>query len=257
MARKLTIYVLVLAMVFLYFISRYMSRPDTDLVPHEVISRSDIATETHTRKTTIVAPSTGSSIDPCQLERQLFMRKEELSKFSVPIPPKNLPPSKLNITESSSLVDLLELVKVFLDRNNISYVLGFHSLLGSYVMHNLLPYDDKIQLLAKVSHKQILSKAISKDDKLTITEHSTGKDSYKYVRLFKKTSRQTKHPWPLVELHYYDENSTHVWTTMPHPERVVVERTAFYPFHDRPMARLWLPAQRDPRKFLLQVHISA
>ena len=38
-----------------------------------------------------------------------------------------------------------------LDRNNISYVLGYHSLLGSWMMHSPLPHDDTIQLLTRVS----------------------------------------------------------------------------------------------------------
>ena len=54
--------------------------------------------------------------------------------------------------------------------------------------------------------------------------------------------------WPFIDVKYYLENRTHVWTL--DRRRKVVPRAVFYPLHSRPLAGLWLPAPRDTRAFL-------
>ena len=112
----------------------------------------------------------------------------------------------------------------------------------------------QVQLLAKTSNGRAVSTAVAKDADLDISEHST--DAYTHVRFYAKTREGTKPIWPFVELHYYDENSTHAWTRMPDPGRVVVKIDAFYPVHDRPLSRLWMPVPRDPLNFLRQTYSS-
>ena len=89
-------------------------------------------------------------------------------------------------------------------------------------------------------------------DKLKTPEPFTINPSYaKFV--VKATTARSPH-WPIVELHFYDENGTHVWTSMPPPEAVVLERDSFYSFHHRPLARFWLPARKDPVTFFLPIY---
>lgn len=257
MARKRTFYGSLLALVTLYVIYKYLVPSGImDVTPPLYISRmANVSAPTdHRRTTTITATTSMDSGSTCQLERLVFISHKELSEFTVSYSSKNVPPSKLNSTERGSLFDLLDIVQVFLDRHKISYVLGYHSLLGSYMMHGILPYDDTIELLARVSHKQTLSKAIATDDKLKTKEHTSINSNYTHVRFFLKTSGQKPSHWPFVELHFYDENSTHVWTTMPPPKRVVMKIDSFYPFHERPFAGHWLDAPEDPLQFLLQIY---
>ena len=182
----------------------------------------------------------------CQLERPLFMKREELPKFTISHPAKYKPHRKMNEKERKSLVSLLELVQAYLERNKISYVLAYESLLGSYVMHTVLPYENTVHLLARTGFNKTVADSVAKDDKLAATW-----PNYTHLRFFeKKAGRQP----PFVELHFFDENSTHVWTTAPPPRHVVMETSSFYPFHERPFASHWVPAPKDPRKFLLQIY---
>ena len=182
----------------------------------------------------------------CQLERPLFMQREELPKFKISHPGKYKPHSKMNATERKSLVSLLELVQAYLERNKISYVLGYESLLGSYVMHNILPHENTVHLLARTVFNRTVADSVAKDDKLAATW-----PNHTHLRFFEKNAERKP---PFVELHFFDENLTHVWTTTPPPRHVVVETSSFYPFHERPFESHWLPAPKDPRKFLLQIY---
>ena len=131
MARKQIIYLVALTMVLLFAASKY--RPDP--------TQNDAASLLTVKYTTA---EPGSNVAICQ-QRELFISQKELSEFTLNIQPKDLPlPTRLNDTEHDTLIGLVKLVKAFLVRNQIPYVLGYHSLLGSYVMHDLLPYDDKV-----------------------------------------------------------------------------------------------------------------
>jgi len=182
----------------------------------------------------------------CQLERPLFMTREELPKFKISHLFKFKPRVKMNPVERNRLVSLLKLVQAYLERYEISYVLAYESLLGSYVMHNILPYDTTVQLLAGTIFNKTVADSVAKDDQLAATW-----PNHTHVRFFEKKAGRKP---PFVELHFFDENSTHVWTMLPPPRRVVMETSSFYPFHDRPFASNWFPAPKDPRNFLLQIY---
>ena len=230
-------------MVLLFSASRYLLLPvQNKLTPLPNVND------------TKVEPASNVAICP---QRELFTSQEELSELTLNLKPRDLPlATRLNDTERDTLIGLVKLVKAFLESNEIAYVLGYHSLLGSYVMHDLLPHDDTVQLLARTSYRRAVSAAVAKDADLDLSDH-TSDAAYTHVRFFAKTREGTKRPvWPFVELHYYDENSTHAWTMMPDPGRVEVKIEAFYPVHDRPLARLWMPVPRDPLTFLLQTYSS-
>ena len=57
--------------------------------------------------------------------------------------------------------------------------------------------------------------------------------------------------WPFIDVKYYEENSTHVWTRELPEEMVVWRRDTLYPLHYRPFGSVWLPSPRDTRSTLL------
>ena len=105
-----------------------------------------------------------------------------------------------------------------LDRNNISYVLSYHSLLGSWLMHSLLPHDDTIQLLTRVSlSKPIANRTSSKRQSVSQPTPATPCLSWKQLQ----QDRLTGLLWNCAITTNIQLES------MSPPEGVVLERESF------------------------------
>ena len=140
--------------------------------------------------------------------------------------------------------------KIFTE-NNITYILAYGSLLGSYLLHDILPWDDDLDLLVRFSDRQKMLDLFkqSRYDHIGAIEHKG--HAAKMIKLFYKNSPQAGKyawKWPFADAAFYDENQDNVWSTQKGV--IKMKRSKFYPLHRRPYGGLWLPAPRDPRTFL-------
>ena len=161
-------------------------------------------------------------------------------------------PRILSLDEHEQSLQLLQAVDTLLWQHNITYVLAYGNLIGSYMMHDLLPWDDDLDILIydKDRHKIVpLFQKYSDQGIDTMFYHNGNTQTLKLF--FKNSSRAGLRSWrwPFIDVAFYDENSTHVWN-MDARRQMVMDKQRFYPLHRRPLGNLWLPAPRDTRGFL-------
>ncbi|CAF1250940.1 unnamed protein product, partial [Didymodactylos carnosus] len=144
--------------------------------------------------------------------------------------------------EHKVMINLLNTFHQLCKSNNITYMICDGTLLGSYRNHDILPYDDDLDVLVSEYDRLRLLKikdSIS-DDQRSWTMFSRGKNSLAkfYFRELKKAGR-TKWKWPFIDIFGFQENSTHIWFEAP------VDKKYIYPLVLRPIASQWLWSPRS------------
>ena len=188
-------------------------------------------------------------------------------------------PRVLNNTQYNHLINLLERVDRFFTDYNITWTLCFGTLLGSYMSHNLLPWDDDLDIC--IYHGdvkktcQLYNHGAMKKYNLGLyiyqlsCQDSTGEifttnlttihkcDSLKmklYDSLSTEGSSKYEWSWPFVDVLSFDFNSTFGWINNMDPNirssNHMVTHDKFFPLHNRPFGRLFLPSPASPRDVL-------
>ena len=165
---------------------------------------------------------------------------------------------------------LLEAFDDVMRRENITYILCDGTLLGSFLMHDMIPWDDDLDVMvarrdmaktinvfreiAKQGTYQAMNYQAKNTDfenldkSVTFSEGKTHK--FKFYRTSSKHAGKYGWRWPFVDIKFFEENDTHIWP-VDYARRIYhVPKKSFFPPHVRPFGRLWLPAPRDTRRFL-------
>jgi len=152
--------------------------------------------------------------------------------------------------ERKTMTAILSHITDELDAANISYWLTYGTLIGAYRHHDVVPWDDDLDIRIRRSdlprlealHKRRLS------DEYGIQYH------WKYLKLHPLRELHgtylTRYGWrfPFVDVWLSDENETHVWNV--ENDSVIDPRSTVYPLRRRPFGNssLWTP--RDTTGYL-------
>lgn len=190
-------------------------------------------------------------------------------------------PRIVDFEEYMTLLDFMHDVASLLESANVTYAMFFGTLLGSYRLHNMLPWDRSLEIAVKSSD---LCKVITKTSELTyggrrynllgvssdfyrrrtpnIVYREIGPVSCKDLEKKRKESHCFKiaivndglvnttsggKPWPFLHIFEFKEsNRTVLVRHRPGRKEVEIAIPAenFYPLRRRPLGNLWLPAPR-------------
>ncbi|CAF0777578.1 unnamed protein product [Didymodactylos carnosus] len=176
----------------------------------------------------------------------------------------NLPRS-VTPCEHSIMMKLLLLFDKLCRKYKIQYMMIDGTLLGSYRHHDIIPWDDDIDLLMSVKDKRRLNRAIHKH---LIRSHKKTNDIYnieyfrrwdpeklfEYYKFYFLSSLKlstNKWKWPFVDLIFYHENRTHLWHE--NNFQFTVQKLHIFPLTLRPLGHLWLPAPQSPLDYFESV----
>ena len=164
-------------------------------------------------------------------------------------------PRRINKTEYQKIRRLMQYIDGVFTSNNITYVLAYGTLLGSYISHDILPWDDDLDLLVKLSDKQKILHLLDSGSKYPHIKAMVNTYYHKtyIIKIYEPTSSQAgKYPWkwPFADVTFFEENDNSVWTTDNQFKLHKVNRSSFYPLHRRPFSGMWLPSPKDPRLLL-------
>ena len=197
----------------------------------------------------------------------------------------NLLPRRLDMKLEQRLFDLVIQFTSMLKSHGISFTMAHGMLLGSYLFHNMIPWDDdldiyidikdinKLKAMFRSDHfrktyrvhsyweKDMYSDAMLKEEVPWSNTYSCGSGSkkeqkcYKQGKVyFKKAAKAGKQVWtyPFVDFTFFKNNRTHVfnhdnWKVEP---KVILPVEEFYPLTLRPFDRFWLPAPKNTAQVL-------
>ena len=177
----------------------------------------------------------------------------------------------LNEKEYTHYMHLIKGFVDILEANHIEYIMADGTLLGSYVMHDMLAWDDDVDFMVNSKEYPKLKK-LYQNVKFgqVYTVHGyhdpfdewSGKqlnkiynDSRPYGvyrrpvlyhkhKIYFKNERvipRVKWRWPFIDVKFYKQTHSHVFKhdKGKHPRTPVGD---FYPLHRRPLGQLWLPS---------------
>ena len=165
-------------------------------------------------------------------------------------------PRRLSRPEHDHCIELLSRVDGILREFNITYMLAYGTLLGSYVMHDILPWDDDLDIFMNI------------DDlpKIKVLFNANGSGHYRHIQLLESTNAhaftvklyslndpkagRTSWRWPYIDISFYTQDARQVSTYRNAPNWKM-KRTDFFPLTQRPLAWRWFPAPRNTREFIV------
>lgn len=197
----------------------------------------------------------------------------------------NLLPRVSTARTKQNLFALLRDFLYMLEENDIEHFMSQGTLLGSFFFHDIIPWDDDIDLFVHIKHvnklralfrseafkkyyeahtfhdpvnmygQDILHEDIPESNTFTCGTQNPDLICYQQGKIYlKNSSHAGKYEWryPFVDFIFYGTNETHMinhelWTR---DGKIEITLSDFYPFQLRPFNRVWIPAPREPLRFL-------
>jgi len=163
---------------------------------------------------------------------------------------------RLKRSERSTLLKMFGDVTGALRAANVSFWMDGGTLLGSYRHHDLIPWDDNVDLVLRRSQRVRGFRAVSSlapayrlyvqkdaDTSSVLAWHVIASNNRSGVS-------PTRRRVPMINLHQYIENSTHLWLEPRNVWDLVWRQSTVFPLHLRPFDRYWAPAPCNTRAYL-------
>lgn len=144
-------------------------------------------------------------------------------------------------------MNLLSLIDQLCRLNSIDFFMSDGTLLGSYIQHDILPWDDDVDLLIGRKFRSLFQQIITEESSKSISLISVDRQGENYDKVFFPWSPKAGEElwsYPFVDIIYYDENATHLWkskTTSVFNEHRAVPKSQIFPTVWRPLGQIWLP----------------
>lgn len=149
----------------------------------------------------------------------------------------------LSESERAILFDLAVKLSVMCHLLNITYFMYGGTLLGSYRHHDLIPWDDDIDLIVEGSQREKLySNLISLPHDYHVI---VAGNRFKFFSTHSKRTTMYPWNWPYLDISFYFENDTHIWDSGGEFRRYIYHKNIIFPLHDRPLGNIYLKAPRD------------
>ncbi|CAF1224971.1 unnamed protein product [Adineta steineri] len=159
-------------------------------------------------------------------------------------------PRALTQCEHTLMMHLLMIIDRICRENKITYFISEGTLLGSLRHHDIIPWDDDLDILVPNDKRKILNNEFKKIEKTLIGfafHHGGSKKEYDklYYNITQIAGKKKWH-FPFVDIFFYEQNQTHLWSLL-NPEEPFQTRYIF-PLILRPLGYLWVPAPRKPKR---------
>ncbi|CAF0877279.1 unnamed protein product [Rotaria sordida] len=182
-----------------------------------------------------------------RLQRQEESALPQLPYFYSLWKTSSILPRLMTPCEHQVYVHLMKTFDEICRKNDIEYMITYGTLLGSYRNHDILPYDDDVDVLIHVKYYSRLSKI----NKLyNNTDWKFYLKSPKNMKFYFRASPSAgiyKWKWPFIGIVFYTDNSTHI------KSHIYIRKDIIFPLVLRPIAGLWLPGPRSVQKLFEEI----
>ena len=151
------------------------------------------------------------------------------------------------------LMDILKRFVSAVTVANLTFFMYGGTLIGSYRHHNLVPWDDDVDLIMGSEDKTVIRKVLS-----TLRPDYVLDDRSSRWKFYSKNSSSipgVSWKWPFVDICFYKENSRKIWDADPgFSWKFSYNKSMVFPLVDRPFGKLRLPAPIDTKRFLTSTY---
>ena len=157
--------------------------------------------------------------------------------------------------ERDRCVDLLSTLDAIFLEFNITYMLAHGTLLGSYVMHDMLPWDDDLDIFVNIDDlaklKRVFNASGAGHFKMIqfLETQNTNAITGKVFSLEDPKAGVYRWHWPFVDISFYTENNM-VMSSYQAIERWEMNRGYFFPTVQRPLGGRFFPTPRNTSAFI-------
>jgi hypothetical protein len=162
-------------------------------------------------------------------------------------------PRLLTSCEHSLLMNLLIIIDRICREHQITYFINDGTLIGSIRHHDIIPWDDDIDILIPYHQRKLFSRAIKKLDQRLLEfflMRAERKEENYYKIFYQNSPSAGDNAWnfPFIDIFLYVQNETHLWWSSDSDYGIPLEYV--FPLILRPLGQLWVPAPNQPQRFL-------
>ena len=174
------------------------------------------------------------------------------AKFHIPRMQNSKIPRIITQGHYKIFIRLLNLTTRVLEENDIEYSMAYGTLIGSYLMHDMIPWDDDMDIFVHDKSKAKVMELFKDARHHGIRGYYHYKHPGKLFKIFFNTSKSAGgYPWnwPFIDIVSYVEKGSQL-KAVQRGRKLAWSKDSWYPLHLRPFGPLWLPAPRRPWVFL-------
>ena len=145
------------------------------------------------------------------------------------------------------MMNLLIIIDKICRDNQITYFIIEGTLLGSLRHHDIIPWDDNVDVIIPYDEEERFSRAFEQLNQ-TLLQSYIGRRAIKHMSSSKIFYKDAPHVgefnwrFPFLDVFFYERNETHLWCLKIPDFKYSVDD--IFPLVLRPLGQLWLPAPR-------------
>jgi hypothetical protein len=169
-------------------------------------------------------------------------------------------PRALTPCEHKTLMKLIAAFDLICQKHKIPYFMTGGTLYGSYTHHDIVPWDDDLDVLISIKYERVIHNGLLDEfyynpNGIFCYIHKRASQMRNFYKIYFKSKSYSPLPWgfPFVDVMFFDENQTHIWTK--NADKCAMKKSVVYPLTLRPLGEVWLQSPRFPHEFFKRCYL--
>ena len=193
--------------------------------------------------------------DKYQMSAEASSRTQAVIEAAIRIKNRTLFTPMLTPSQRNVVYDLLSSFDNMAKAEGIQYFIYGGTLLGSFRHHDIIPWDDDIDIIISDADRERLQDAVARSPMSFVLSTLSPEHFKLHNRYGQFTNLYHDWSYPYIDISFYQWNETHMWdVAVTYGRWWEYKLDDIFPLHPRPLGPLMVPAPRDTYKYLLDTY---